>query len=235
MSPQLLEHIYTTRLFRKLDEIFSSPVCPCSRLEKGAYDQRDEDEFQQRATGVVLVGTPDIPLDDARARQLVEGPFEGQQGLCNEGEYWLKRGGRARHRGRLQGAIISNYDIHTRCRTTGFISRIYAHGHFLHLTPQQYPAKGPWRVRIPRKGARRPASSLARAQLSLSLSVDVDNIEENSCPHKQALTVPRTQHPAPTTSPLTRTATHDSSSHIKSSVDGQGIYRHSCNEKGRGR
>ncbi|PBK72203.1 hypothetical protein ARMSODRAFT_747154 [Armillaria solidipes] len=70
---------------------------------------------------------------------------------------------------------------------------------------------------------------------TLSLSVDVDNIEENSCLHKQALTAPRTQHPAPTTFPLERTGTHDSSSDIKSSVDGQGIYRHSCNEKGGGR
>lgn len=70
----------------ELDEVLVLAVRARTTLEEGTDDEHEEDELEQRATGVVPVRGPDVAREDGRAGDLVERALELAQGARHEGQ-----------------------------------------------------------------------------------------------------------------------------------------------------
>jgi len=61
-----------TDLFRKLNKVLFTVVCASTGLKKGANGKEGQEDFEDCATGIVLVGRLDIASDDMGSRYFIK-------------------------------------------------------------------------------------------------------------------------------------------------------------------
>lgn len=82
-----------TCLLGKLDEVFFAIICASTRLQKGADGEEGKEDFEDGATGIVLVGRFHIAGDDMRTGYFIERKLCLDESVGEKGKERFQRGG----------------------------------------------------------------------------------------------------------------------------------------------